>query len=99
MSLPSWSSVRRLVTSRPRLSARWEPIEMLRSKAEEGEADAGQRGAIVYTIVESCRRRHLDPYEYLRDVLTRLPRMTNHQIPEVTPEAWSKARRQLQNAA
>jgi transposase len=64
-----------------------------------GDADAGQRSAIVYTIIESCRRRGLDPYTYLRDVLTRLPRMTNHQIPEVTPEAWAKARRQLQRAA
>jgi hypothetical protein len=26
-------------------------------------------------------------YAYLRDVLTRLPRMTNHQTPEVTSEA------------
>ena len=59
-----------------------------------GEADAGQRGAIIYTLVESCRRRGLDPYAYLRDVLTRLPHMTNHQIAGVTPAAWAKARRQ-----
>jgi transposase len=64
-----------------------------------GEADAGQRGAIIYTLVESCRRRGQDPYEYLRDVLTRLPHMTNRQIPEVTPQAWCKARRPLQQAA
>jgi transposase len=64
-----------------------------------GDADAGQRGAIIYTIIESCRRRGLDPYTYLREVLTRLPRMTNHQIPEVTPQAWAKARRQLPRAA
>jgi transposase len=55
-----------------------------------GEAHAGQRGAIIYTIIESCRRRGQDPYAYLREVLTRLPRMTNHQIPDVTPEAWCK---------
>ena len=59
-----------------------------------GEAEAGHRGAILYTIVESCRRRGIDPQAYLRDVLTRLPKMTTSQIPEVTPEAWSKARRQ-----
>jgi hypothetical protein len=29
------------------------------------------------------------------DVLTRLPQMTNHQIPEVTPAAWAKARQPL----
>jgi len=59
-----------------------------------GAADAGQRGAVLYTIVESCRRRGLDPQAYLRDVLTRLPKLTTGQIPEVTPEAWAKAQRQ-----
>ena len=61
-----------------------------------GEADAGERSAIIYTVIESCRRRNLDPYAYLKDVLTRLPRMTNHQIPQITPAAWANALRQLQ---
>ena len=50
-----------------------------------GAADAGQRGAVLYTIVESCRRRGLDPLACLRDVLTRLPGMTTGQIHKVTP--------------
>ena len=50
-----------------------------------GEAGAGQRGAVLYTIVESCRRRGLDPYAYLKDVLTRLPSMTNHQVHDILP--------------
>lgn len=58
-----------------------------------GAADAGERGAILYTILESCRRRGLDPFSYLRDVFTHLPSMTTSQIPEVTPEAWAKARK------
>ena len=56
-----------------------------------GEAGAGQRGAIIYTLIESCRRRRIDPYAYLRDVLTRLPTMKNTHIAEVTPAAWAKA--------
>jgi transposase len=64
-----------------------------------GEAGAGQRGAILYTVVESCRRRGLDPYPYLKDVLTRLPAMTNHQIPEVLPAAWAKSRQPRQSLA
>jgi transposase len=64
-----------------------------------GEAQAGQRGAILYTIIESCRRRGLDPDAYLRDVLTRLPNMTNHQIPQVTPAAWAKSNRVSKKAA
>jgi transposase len=58
-----------------------------------GDAGAGERSAIIYTVIESCRRREIDPYTYLRDVLTRLPNLTNRQIPEVTPAAWAQARR------
>jgi transposase len=57
-----------------------------------GDADAGQRGAILYTIVENCRRHGIDPCVYLRDVLTRLPTMTNRQIDEVAPAAWACAK-------
>ena len=55
-----------------------------------GEADAGDRGAILYTIIESCRRRGVEPFAYLKDVLTRLPQMTNKQVPELLPAVWGK---------
>lgn len=54
-----------------------------------GEAGAGQRGAILYSVIESCRRRKIDPYAYLRDVLTRLPSMTTRQIDEIVPANWA----------
>jgi transposase len=57
-----------------------------------GAAEAGKKTAILYTIVESCRRRGIDPLAYLHDVLTRLPRSTNHTVHELTPENWAKAR-------
>ena len=60
-----------------------------------GEAQAGERRAIIYTIIECCRRRGLDPFAYLRDVCTRLPAMTNRQLKDITPEAWKKAQQQL----
>ena len=55
-----------------------------------GEATAGQRSAIIYTVIESCRRRGIDPFAYLREVFTRLPTMTNWQVKDITPEAWAK---------
>ena len=58
-----------------------------------GSAGAGQRGAILYTIVESCRRRGIDPLAYLRDVLTRLPSMNMSEIKDITPAAWLKVQR------
>ncbi|MBE2202992.1 MAG: transposase domain-containing protein [Chthoniobacterales bacterium] len=57
-----------------------------------GAAEAEKKTAILCTIVESCRRRGVDPLAYLHDVLTRLPRSTNHTVHELTPENWAKAR-------
>jgi transposase len=58
-----------------------------------GDAEAGERSAIIYSIIESCRRHGIEAYTYLRDVLTRLPSMTNRQIKDVVPKAWAVARR------
>ena len=58
-----------------------------------GEAAAGERGAIIYTIIAACRRLEIDPFVYLRDVFTRLPSMTNWQVKDITPEAWVQAQR------
>lgn len=55
-----------------------------------GEAEAGDRSAIIYTVIESCRRRRIDPYRYLRDVLTRLPQMSIQQVPDILPGVWGK---------
>jgi hypothetical protein len=55
-----------------------------------GEAGAGERGAILYTVIESCRRRGIDPYAYLKDVLTRLPSMSNRQLVLLLPESWGR---------
>jgi transposase len=64
-----------------------------------GEANAGDRSAILYTIIESCRRRGIEPYAYLREVLTRLPHMTNRQIPDIIPAVWGKTPQQKQHLA
>jgi hypothetical protein len=64
-----------------------------------GQAETGQRSAILYTIVECCRRRGLDPDAYLNHVLTRLPFATNWQIAELTPEAWSNQTQSLKRVA
>jgi transposase len=58
-----------------------------------GDAEAGERSAIIYSIIESCRRHGIEAYTYLHDVLTRLPSMTNRQIKDVVPKAWAEARR------
>ena len=56
-----------------------------------GEAEAGERSAIFFTLIEACRSRGIDTQTYLREVLTRLPTMTNRQIKDITLEAWAEA--------
>ena len=59
-----------------------------------GEAHAGERSAILYTLVENCRRRGIDPYAYLRDTLSKLPTLTNWTIAEWTPVAYAARQRE-----
>ena len=63
-----------------------------------GHPDAGQRSAIIYTLLESCKRHGINPQEYLHDVLLRLPSMTNQQTRSLTPAAWLAAARADQAA-
>jgi hypothetical protein len=56
-----------------------------------GHPDAGWRSAVLYSILGSCRRHRINPADYLKDVLTRLPDMKQSEIPSVTPGAWAKA--------
>ena len=58
-----------------------------------GHPGAGQRSAIIYSIVVSCQIRGLDPLEYMRDVLTKLPRMTTKDdLDTLTPALWINIR-------
>jgi transposase len=53
-----------------------------------GHPDAGWRSAVIYTIIQSCRRYGINPQEYLTDVLQRLPLMTSNQVRELLPANW-----------
>lgn len=57
-----------------------------------GHPDAGQRSAILYSIVVSCQRHGIDPAAYLRDVLGRLPALTNQDdLTPLLPRNWQPA--------
>jgi transposase len=56
-----------------------------------GHPQAGWRSAVIYSIVVSCRRRGIDTWEYLRDVLTRLPAMSQSELPSLLPANWKPA--------
>ena len=53
-----------------------------------GSALAGQRAAVVMSLVQSARLNALDPWAYLRDVLSRIPSHPSHQLDELLPHRW-----------
>jgi transposase len=57
-----------------------------------GHPEAGERPAILYSILISCQRLEVDPATYLRDVLSMdLPNMSEEQLAELTPKNWKKS--------
>jgi transposase len=53
-----------------------------------GHPDAGWRSAVIYSILASCRRREINPEDYLTDVLRRLPGHKINRIDELLPANW-----------
>ena len=57
-----------------------------------GHPTAGERSAVIYTLLGSCRRHEINPFEYLKDLFMRLPAARITEIKEFTPAAWAKAK-------
>ncbi len=55
-----------------------------------GSELAGQRAAVVMSLVQSAKLNGHDPWAYLRDVLERLPSHPNSRIDELLPHRWQK---------
>jgi hypothetical protein len=56
-----------------------------------GSELAGQRAAMVMSLVQSARLSGHEPWAYLKDVLERLLEHPNHRIDELLPHRWTPA--------
>jgi transposase len=53
-----------------------------------GSELAGQRAAVVMSLVPSAKLNELDSWAYLRDVLARIHSHPSHRIDELLPHLW-----------
>jgi hypothetical protein len=63
-----------------------------------GSDEGGRRAAVLYSILETCKRNRIEPFAYLRDLLAQIPTWPADRIAELTPLGWAQ-HRQAQLAA
>ena len=56
-----------------------------------GSQLAGERAAVVMSLLQSAKLNGHEPWAYLKDVLTRLPTQLNSRIEELLPHRWQRA--------
>jgi transposase len=58
-----------------------------------GHPQAGERAAVLYSILISCQRLEIQPLDYLHDVLGKDTRILSEQdLKNLTPSNWKKSR-------
>jgi transposase len=55
-----------------------------------GSEGGAKTAATCFSIVGSCVLAGIDPYEYLRDILSLLPDATPAELKHLTPRAWAE---------
>ncbi|MDQ6815702.1 MAG: IS66 family transposase [Bacteroidota bacterium] len=53
-----------------------------------GSHEAAQESAMIYSLLGTCKMHNINPWEWLKDVLTRLPDHPINQIKELLPHNW-----------
>ncbi|MCE9532626.1 MAG: IS66 family transposase, partial [Planctomycetes bacterium] len=58
-----------------------------------GSDKGGETAAILYSMVGTCKELGIEPWTYLRAILTRLPELPPEHLADLLPDAWAKAQR------
>lgn len=58
-----------------------------------GSPTSGQTSAVIYSLIETCRKLDINPADYLREVLTALPTMMSAEAANWTPAKWNERRK------
>jgi transposase len=53
-----------------------------------GSEEGGRTAATIMSIIETCKRLSINPFEYMKDVLTRFPSAKTSQIDDFLPDRW-----------
>jgi transposase len=57
-----------------------------------GSDNGGRTGALLNSLIATCKRLRIDPFAYLRDVFARISAHPNNRLEELLPDRWAAAR-------
>jgi transposase len=57
-----------------------------------GSNEGGKNAAVLTSITATCKRLHMDPFEYLRDVFQRISTYPQNNLDDLLPDKWEAAR-------
>jgi len=58
-----------------------------------GSDQGGRTAAVLYTMTQTCKQHHIDPFAYLRDAFSRLPGLPVDRLAELLAVCWAKSQR------
>lgn len=59
-----------------------------------GSPDGGEAGAVLFSLVQTCRGLGINPREYLEDVMRRIMGHSSKKLHELLPDEWLQSRKQ-----
>ena len=57
-----------------------------------GSEEGGKTAATILSLIETCKRLNINPFNYMKDVLTRFPSAKTSQIDDFLPDRWLSLR-------
>ena len=57
-----------------------------------GSHDGARRAAMLYSFLGTCKINNVNPFEWLRDILSRIPSHSVNKLEELLPHTWASAK-------
>ena len=55
-----------------------------------GSHECAQRAAMFYSFFGTCKKNEVNPFDWLKDVLERIPEYKANKLIELLPQNWQK---------
>ncbi len=62
-----------------------------------GSDKGGRTGAVLSSLIASCKRLRVEPFGYLRDLFARISSHPHHRLDELLPDRWQAAQSPTQS--